>query len=93
MTKATASNFLEASLKATKTSTNSYQNGTKYSIFQLTHFSFRGLSAQLRAPYFRFNHRFNDINPEAFLIDLFNSPVIRQSLDFVRMIKVNSKLT
>jgi len=42
-----------------------------------------GLSAKLSAPYFRFNHRFNDINPEAFLIDLFNSPTIRQHLDFV----------
>jgi len=37
----------------------------------------------LKAPYFRFNHRFNEINPEPFLLDLFNSGEVKKHLNYV----------
>ena len=41
-------------------------------------FHSRGLKDSLYSATFRYNWKFNEINPEPFFVDFFNSPVVKK---------------
>ena len=44
---------------------------------------FRGLKDTLYTATFRYNWKFNEVNPEPYFIDFFNSPVVRKHFENV----------